>query len=62
MALGIVNGGLGMQLASTATKYRIAYAVVSGVLGGLYIGSAIWGIIKSRRAPIASSKNSGSSG
>jgi hypothetical protein len=62
MALGIVNGGLGMQLASTATKYRIAYAVVSGVFGGLYIGSAIWGAIKRRRAPLASSKNSGSSG
>lgn len=63
MALGVVNGGLGMQLASTDTKYRIAYAVVSGVIGGLYIGSAIWGAIKRRRAPLASSsKNSGSSG
>jgi hypothetical protein len=62
MALGIVNGGIGMHEAGTDSKYKIAYAVVAGVLGGLYIGAAIWGIIKSRRSPRVSSKESGSSG
>ncbi|KAK0387583.1 hypothetical protein NLU13_3829 [Sarocladium strictum] len=61
MALGIINGGLGMKKQNTDSAYKIAYAVVAGVLGGLYIGAAIWGIIKDRRAPRATSKGSGSS-
>jgi hypothetical protein len=62
MALGIINGGFGLKDHSASMGYKIGYAVVAGVLGGLYIGAAIWGIIKRRRAPRVSSKGSGSSG
>lgn len=62
LAVGIVNGGIGMHEKGTDEKYKIAYAVVAGVLGGLYIGAAIWGAIKRSRAPKISTKGSGSSG
>jgi hypothetical protein len=42
--LGMVNGGLGLMLAgNTEQRYIIAYSVVAGVLGILYILAIIWG-------------------
>lgn len=38
MFLGLVNGGLGLELASSKQKFVIAYAVVSVVFWGMYIG------------------------
>jgi hypothetical protein len=35
--LGIVNGGLGLQLAANTTAGEIAYGVVAGVVGLGYI-------------------------
>ncbi|KFH44950.1 hypothetical protein ACRE_042870 [Hapsidospora chrysogenum ATCC 11550] len=47
MILGIVNGGLGLQLASNTTgPWVIAYAVVAGVLGLAYIGSIIHSMLR----------------
>lgn len=51
MILGIINGGLGLHLQGGEQKFKIAYAIIAGVFGGLYIGSAIWGMIKRRRRP-----------
>lgn len=62
MVLGVINGGFGLRDQDAKMSYKIAYAVVAGVLGGLYIGAAIWGAVKRRRSPRVSSKSSGSSG
>lgn len=37
MVLGIVNGGLGLQLAANTRNGEIAYGVVAGVVGVVYI-------------------------
>jgi hypothetical protein len=51
--LGMVNGGLGIQLAGDASSgQKIAYAAVAAIMGLLYIGAAIFGEIKrSRKQP-----------
>jgi len=50
--LGMVNGGLGLQLAGTQGSHIIAYAVVAAVMGFLYLASIIYGERKrSKRAP-----------
>ncbi|KAF3940665.1 hypothetical protein ABW19_dt0207261 [Dactylella cylindrospora] len=63
--LGIVNGGLGLELASNSRNGEIAYAVVAGVLGGLWILAAIMyyirGGFKQNTAP-AKYKNGVSNG
>ncbi|KAI1386854.1 CBD9-like protein [Hypoxylon trugodes] len=41
--MGIVNGGLGLKLATAANKYIIAYSVVAGVVFVTYIASALFG-------------------
>ncbi|KAM0332193.1 hypothetical protein ACHAQA_002468 [Verticillium albo-atrum] len=46
LLLGIVNGGLGMQLASSSTAWVAAYSVVAAVMAVLY-AIAVW--LKSRR-------------
>ncbi|KAM0286945.1 hypothetical protein ACHAQH_000629 [Verticillium albo-atrum] len=46
LLLGIINGGLGMQLASSSTAWVVAYSVVAAVMAVLYV-LAIW--VKSRR-------------
>lgn len=38
MFLGLVNGGLGLELANSKQKFVIAYAVVSVIFWGMYIG------------------------
>lgn len=41
--LGIVNGGLGLQLAANASKRQlIAYGVVSGIMGVVYILTVVF--------------------
>ena len=43
MLLGIVNGGLGLKLASASHTFMVAYSVIAGIIGALYIASAIFG-------------------
>lgn len=38
MFLGLVNGGLGLQLANSKQKFVVAYAVVSAIFWCIYIG------------------------
>ena len=37
MLCGIINGGLGLQLAANTKKGEIAYGVVAGIIGLIYI-------------------------
>lgn len=52
IVLGIVNGGLGLQLAQRTRAFApssgavIAYSVVAGVIGLIYLASIIFGEIK----------------
>lgn len=49
IVLGMVNGGLGLQLAGIQGSHVIAYAVVAAVMGFLYIASIFYGERKRRR-------------
>lgn len=50
--LGIVNGGLGLQLAGIERKYMIVYGVFAGIMGVAYIAAIIFGEVKkSRKSP-----------
>ena len=44
--LGMVNAGLGMQLASASTSSMVAYGVVAGVMGTLYLGVVVFGEVR----------------
>ncbi|KAK1972730.1 integral membrane protein [Colletotrichum sublineola] len=46
MLLGIINGGLGLELASSSRSYVIAYSVIAAIIGVAWIGSAVWGEIR----------------
>lgn len=41
--LGMINGGLGMKLASVTKTYIIVYCVFAGVFGFAYIASVVYG-------------------
>jgi hypothetical protein len=50
--LGMINGGLGLQLAGTQGSHVVAYAVVAAIMGLLYLASIVYGERKrSKRAP-----------
>jgi hypothetical protein len=50
--LGMINGGLGLQLAGTQGSHVIAYAVVAAIMGLLYLASIVYGERKrSKRVP-----------
>ncbi|KAJ4991538.1 integral membrane protein [Stagonosporopsis vannaccii] len=54
--LGMINGGLGLQLGGVETRYTIAYSVVAGVMGLAYIVSIVYGeMARSRRSSVAMS-------
>lgn len=36
--LGVINGGLGLQLAANTRKGEIAYGVIAGVVLVIYVG------------------------
>ena len=43
IVLGMINGGLGLQMASVERSGVIAYSVIAGVMGLLYIASIVFG-------------------
>ncbi|KAK2768997.1 integral membrane protein [Colletotrichum kahawae] len=49
MILGIINGGLGLKLANTPTRYVVAYSVPAAILGVMWLGAGVWG--EMRRTP-----------
>lgn len=58
--LGIINGGLGIQLAGDVGRgYTIAYGIVAGVMGTAFLGIMVWGEMQSRRRSGSARKNTG---
>lgn len=47
--LGMVNGGLGLRLADASNSSTIAYGVIAGLMGVLYIGVIVFGELKRAR-------------
>ncbi len=41
MTLGIINGGLGLQLSGNTTKGEMAYGVVAGVIWLVWVAVAV---------------------
>jgi hypothetical protein len=56
MLCGIINGGLGLQLAANTTKGKIAYAVIAGVVGFLY---TLLVVVKRKGGPTAEARQPG---
>ena len=44
--LGMINGGLGIQLANDTTGGKISYSVVAGISGTAFLGLVIWSEIR----------------
>lgn len=49
--LGMINGGLGLQLADAGRASKIAYGVLAGLMGIVYLGVAVFGELKRDRKP-----------
>jgi hypothetical protein len=43
MLIGIVNGGLGLQLANSSTAFIVVYSVIAGLASVAYLGSIFVG-------------------
>lgn len=50
MILGIINGGLGLQLASAGMPLRMAYIVLSAIIGVPYFLAVPWSEWRKARA------------
>ena len=48
VTLGIINGGLGLQLSGNTTKGRIAYGVIAGVIWLIWVAVASMSYLRSR--------------
>lgn len=44
MILGLVNGGLGMQLARSSRNSMIVYGVIAGIVLVLYLGASAYSL------------------
>ena len=52
ITLGIINGGLGLRLAGSASAgQEAAYGVVAGLIWLVWIGAAVFGEVKRLRRP-----------
>ncbi|KAK5707945.1 hypothetical protein LTR97_000484 [Elasticomyces elasticus] len=49
IVLGMINGGLGLQLAYANSSAKIAYGVVAGVVSATYLASIIFGEVKRKQ-------------
>ncbi|KAH9828199.1 integral membrane protein, partial [Teratosphaeria destructans] len=59
--LGIINGGLGLQLAGVSRSDKIAYGVCAGFIGVVYLASILYGETK-RRSDSSKRLGSGDTG
>lgn len=55
--LGIINGGLGLELGRVETRYVVAYSVVAGIMGTTYLAAIVYGeVVRGRRLSVAGSE------
>lgn len=54
LIIGVVNGGLGLQLASASNNLIIAYSVVAGVIFLIYVVGKTFASFRKRKAPAQS--------
>lgn len=61
MIVGIINGGLGLELAGkTSGAWLIAYCVVASVIAAAYLASIVFGLTKKKgAAPLMEKRPSG---
>lgn len=50
LALGVINGGLGLQLASSSNAWVIAYSVIAALMTVAYVGAIVFKRMRSPRA------------
>lgn len=50
--LGMVNGGLGLQLANARRSYVVAYGVFAGLMGVIYVSAIAFGEYKRASKPV----------
>lgn len=56
--LGIINGGLGMELSGVSTAYMIVYSILAGVMGSAYLGAIVYGeVLRKRKAKTHATSN-----
>jgi hypothetical protein len=54
--LGMINGALGLELGGVRARYVVAYSVIAGVMGSVYLASIVYGkIARNRRISVAGS-------
>lgn len=49
IVLGMINGGLGLQLADAARSYRVVYGVFAAMMAVLYLGAVVFGELRRAR-------------
>lgn len=49
ISLGIINGGLGLHLASASDSHKRAYAIVAGIMWVLWMAVAVWAELRRAR-------------
>ncbi|KAK0744859.1 hypothetical protein B0T21DRAFT_407933 [Apiosordaria backusii] len=49
IALGIINGGLGLHLSQASNQKKTAYAIVASIIGAIWIGVSIWAEINRKK-------------
>ncbi|KAK2596736.1 hypothetical protein QQS21_006191 [Conoideocrella luteorostrata] len=58
IVLGMINGGLGLQLAGLDGPFVITYCTILGIFAALYLGSMVIGVLRKRRAATPGSQSS----
>jgi hypothetical protein len=56
IVIGIVNGGLGLDLSAPPNRFYIAYSVVAGVIGAAYLAVIVWKELRGARKPRTTEK------
>jgi hypothetical protein len=51
ITLGIINGGLGLQLTGASRSATIAYSVIAAIMWLLWAATAVFAESRRRRAP-----------
>jgi hypothetical protein len=59
ITLGIINGGIGMQLGELSTTAKTVYGVFAGLIWTVWIGIAVYSDVKEFRKPVEENRDAG---